>query len=87
MEGYDPVALDEQIRIAYRKCGMSVDDLLIDPEQSSGFANEVLRSLDALSQVDVPTVLRRLVALRKRGKGNGGLPLNGHSNSGPSKPR
>ena len=67
-------AYDEQIRRDYEPMGKSVDEILIDPWEAIEFAEAVLSHCGiSSSRPNVKEVLRRLVALRKRGKRKGGL--------------
>ncbi len=66
------VNLDEAVRAAYVAQDRSMDDILCHPDVASEFGASVRSALPR--SVDLPNVLRRLMALRKRGAAKGGLP-------------
>ncbi|MEQ8788690.1 MAG: hypothetical protein RIC55_20435 [Pirellulaceae bacterium] len=66
--------LDEAIISAYRKHAVPADQLVADPELNAAFFHSVVAAFDGGEQVDVATVNRRLLNLRRRGEENGGLP-------------
>ncbi len=70
-------SLDDLVRGAYEKFrdrGLSVDDILVDPEEAIAFADSVTSQVPSVRPLTRPDVLRRLIALRKRGQARGGLP-------------
>jgi len=81
--------LDAAIHQTYRDVDLSVDDILVDPAQSTSFAQAVLSAIAPTGdEASIPDVLRRLITLRKRGEDKGGLPRYERQNRGRSvKPR
>lgn len=65
-------ALDDVVRERFLRIDRSVDDLLCHPADAQRFADEINREIDDAMPPD--QILRRLVALRKRGHERGGLP-------------
>lgn len=64
--------LDEVVRERFLRMDRSVDDLLCHPADAQRFADEINREID--DALTANQILRRLVALRKRGHDRGGLP-------------
>ena len=66
------MTLDEAIREAYTQLGVPADQLLLEPELAEQFIDAVNTRLH--HPVSADRIKRRLLTLRKRGQGNGGLP-------------
>lgn len=65
-------AVDGVVRAIFSTEGHeSVDELLCHPDEAAAFAVKVAH--EAALDVTIPEVLRRLIALRKRGQERGGL--------------
>ncbi len=71
-------AIDEVIRDAYVKFheqfGAAADKIVASPDLSTRFADQVNARLSADEQMDVETVNRRIINLRRLGQAKGGLP-------------
>lgn len=78
------VTLDSAIVAEYKSFNVPADQIVADPALAEQFAGIVNRRLPPNQRVDVPTVNKRVLNLRRRGEENGGLPRirNGH---GPTK--
>lgn len=64
--------LDEVLRQEYVDQPYSVDEILCDPSEAKEFARVVASRLDGPHSTK--DILKRLMALRKRGVARGGLP-------------
>ena len=66
--------LDSVIVTEYIPFDTPADQIAADPEVSTEFTNKVNSHLSAAGRVDLVTVNKRLLTLRKRGEDKGGLP-------------
>lgn len=66
--------LDKAIIKQYLRLDIPVDQILSDPETARQFHQAVNDQIPGDSQVDLFTLNRRLLNLRKRGADKGGLP-------------
>jgi hypothetical protein len=81
--------LDSVIVAEYPVFNVPADQIVSDPALSVRFQDAVNQKLPPAAQVDVATLNKRLLNLRRRGEGNGGLPRleRGYNGRGPNKPR
>ncbi len=66
--------LDDVIRRQYQSFNTPVDQLVSDPAMAEEFAELVRADFSSDGEIDIRTVNRRLLTLRKRGEEKGGLP-------------
>lgn len=78
----------EAIRDEFLRLEISVDELLVHPDDAKAFALQMLEQLSGTSFSDVPSILRELIRLRKIGEDRGGIPRRKRANKGrPPRPR
>ncbi len=80
-------SLDAIVAARYRgylERGLSVDDILTDPDEAAGFARSVNERLPIGERLPSSVILRRLITLRKRGQDRGGLPRSAGEHGGPA---
>lgn len=83
------VSLDSAIISEYGRFNIPADQIVTDPEVASKFGEAVNRRLSDELRVDQASLNKRLLNLRRRGEGNGGLPRlrRGYNGRGPNRPR
>lgn len=69
-----PPAVSDQIRLRFLSLDVSVDELLVHPDDAKAFANAISSEVLNVADLDVPSILRELIRLRKIGEKRGGLP-------------
>ena len=81
--------LDSVIVAAYPKFNVPADQIVSDPELAASFQQVVRDKLPEAQRVDLATMNKRLLNLRRRGQGKGGLPRleRGYNGRGPNRPR
>ena len=80
--------VSEHIRDEFLPLDLSVDELLVHPDDAKSFALSIVADFSEQVLLDVPTVLRELIRLRKIGEDRGGLPRRKRANKGrPPRPR
>lgn len=67
-------SISERIRHDFLTLDLSVDELLVHPDDAKAFAQRVVAATSRQTVLDVPSVLRELIRLRKTGEDRGGLP-------------
>lgn len=67
-------AVSDQIRSRFLSLDVSVDELLVHPDDAKAFADAISSEVLSVADVDVPSILRELIRLRKIGEARGGLP-------------
>lgn len=66
--------LDVAIHAVYAQFEEAIDDILVNPLRAIEFADKVRASSPVVTACDDEEILRRAIALRKRGEDRGGLP-------------
>ena len=81
--------LDSVIVAEYPVFNVPADQIVADPKLAAEFQQAVNSKLPTPARVDLATLNKRLLNLRRRGQGNGGLPRleRGYNGRGPNKPR
>jgi Tfp pilus assembly ATPase PilU len=79
---------DSVIVAEYTRFRVPADQIVADPALGAQFRDAVNKSLPERSKLDLPSLNKRLLNLRRRGQANGGLPrlergFNGRSNHRP----
>ena len=66
--------LDDAIHLVYAQFDDAIDDIVLSPTHAIEFAGKVRAQSAELKSLSDEGILRRAMALRKRGEDHGGLP-------------